>query len=947
MVSLSGNPRNSPFYKIPTLDVDTDFLKLPCFVENEKMRKKKSDASLIFLRYLKEYDRIIEAAFQDSQTPIPTNYNTRTYHLANDLHEIQTDLFGRKKNGSISDLKERLGSLDSILSEISEKKITKMQQGIYNTNDMEEFKNYTDFDGEHLWAEFIPKFMVDLVRTTIILDPSQSCDLVYPFYNTNDGKAQGETRQDHEIITVALSASKTDIESYISSEAKIITDDMTNLKKFLKEVSKIINFMIDTFFDSQKMFEDKDCSIDPDNNEDLNFLAEFLVTKELPVELVGYTIKYKLSSSAQRMTPEAIEFRKFRGNLFLYVIKLMRLIQQLSITSIKSYCELIISHIEPYHYKNTGYVSVKLGEIIFIYDKKNNKISMVTEINIHFTINDSVASLPICYYTLQQSLDVSKELESRTPAYFDFLSNNDIFFKSLEEFLKRPSLDKIKDYLLRKKIKIDALSLNDASDSSSDSSLVSSSDITPEMYKEIFESLFNNNFLDRIFNLSELFNDKYYFVSEKNVEVFDTINASYPSTKYFDHSILKESETVFHSCLSYAYTNLPENHDTLSQAQITSHQEENFNKLIAALMEHLLKPETNKELDFVLVVNLESIHYFLGKFFDPTQTEQSKQGAYVISFVCNKSGSYTVYLGNNKYNIIPELPLAIANYSYFIDALNGKNLFMVITDASIEFTEDDRYKIKTSDNKVYNTLALLQRFSQSAPYVKSVIADSFLMKNMVTILVQNSQNMEDHNERINFFAKLLCIEFLNLVETYRSNRLHEFYKLCIIFGLLLIQNPKYFPKVGWEYYIEGEQEKPQATMVEKIEASFKKQKEELYKCLPSNYLFDEFKKRNETVFNRFVSERLANFINQSQQSAANRYSKRFRGGSRKTRKSSKYIKLPQYNKTKKTIEKNIKKNIKKTIKETIKKKIKKNNKNQSRKLNNITKKKRIKKIKVL
>jgi len=625
--------------------------------------------------------------------------------------------------------------------------------------------------------------------------------------------------------------------------------------------------------------------------------------------------------------------------------------------------------------------------------KKKKKITFVGQINLRFIDHaDYIESIPICYYVIEQSLDIEADVDSSIPLYFDFFTNNDSFFKTLSQFLEIPSFEKIFDNeeiikLLGKHVKnpatlnvdnssssgatsvssvsssselssssSDAASVSSSSDSSgslssdssssvssgsssdssssvsSGSSSNSSLQISPEVCQKIKDLLFDNEFLDRFYKLSSLLSNKCDSIARyyKQIKAIIESNKDNPieDVVYVNNQFIKKKERysideAFHRCLSYPYS------------KSTAQHEKNFFDLFNSLMNHLTNEETNKALDFVLIVDIESVKEFLKNFFAVEESE-----SYVISFVKNTNGAYSIYFGNNPNIFLPDLlgPI-VKKYPKLIPKLNNRNLFVVFTNVNVNFTQVSG---KTEEyNKVGNTLDLITTFSTSVPYVKSIIDESRLINNMVTILVQNLENekgektkeseepTEAYNERINFFAKLLFIHFLTSTDISNIRVTQSLHRACLFSGLFLIQNPYYFPQFEWERYIKGNNTAEQR-LDERIATSFGDHQNVLYACFPlinNQSAFDMINDDNGANFkeycvNKFASERLATFI-QSRQKAPFSLRNRYRGGGRKTKKSTKTIKSNK----------------------SIKKMMKKKEKNQSRKRSTYSSNNKSKKLK--
>ncbi len=910
---------------------DQELSKLDCFIEDKTCgQESKTKGAKFLFKYLTDNGKTITTSFNNMASPPKLVTGEQISDIYTALSEQKDIINGQLDAGiNMASLKESLTNFDKILERIYKEIIKDNQHSFFYTESPENFKKYV-FKGEHrLWAEFIPTILTDIFRTCImIVNEKQPCQRLYPFIDSNQQNQNNvrNTRERSLEINKSLQAVLPEIKSPSQYDnTQPLTETMKN---FLRHAAKIFNFAIETFFDeTQTRINDTFLIIDDKNDEDLKFLAEFLFTHELPCEIDDNDkITYRFNSEG--MNSENMNFKKQRGHLFLYVIKLLRLLQQLLLSSINP-LNLLMFYLGYMHQLKYQF-GISSKELKYFYDKKTKKIYCIQQQNIQFVEHMEYGiSLPLSYLVLQQSLDISNDLEIKFPLYFDLLSNNDSFFQSLGAFLKTPSFDKIQSLLGGKGVS-SGLSVNDLNSSSSNtsSSNTSSAKLIKSDNQAISDLLFNNEFHEKLFNLSNLFYNNSRIITNYNQQI-QAVIASDAETG-IDKQIGKRADTqnidlAFHTCLTYSYD---------IQIKTQENHRKTFFDLIRSLMKHLSNPETNKAFDFVLVVDIESVDLFLQTFYRRLTSPLEMENTYVISFVRQMTGSYSIYLGNNDESLISMLLNEILNenngeFSDFIEKLNKNNLFIVVTNVNINFVQVPR---KTEEyNKVGETKFLLTRFSQSVPYVKSVIEESFQMNNMVTILVQNCQNKETYNERINFFAKLLCIHFLKSKDIYKEACLNWFYQACLFLGLFMIQNPDYFPQFEWERYIPGNRTGEQK-LIQRIRTSFEDHKTELYKCIPSilhpsnQGSFDGFKER---YVNNFASKSLVDFI-RGRQTAQRGFMSGFRrGGGRKTKKSTKL------NKPTKHIQSN----------KSIKKMMKKINKNQSRKRSNIYSNNKSKKLK--
>jgi hypothetical protein len=934
------------------LPKDKEFTKLDCFIENEICSGDLKTRNIkFFLRYLKDNSETINEAFKQTTTPLPKKVDgSYTMNILSRLGSQKEAIISQltKSNPTRESLSELLSHLDETLLDFSSNIIDpkNKQQCLFYTERTESYKKIIDRDNEKVWAEFIPSILTDTFRHCIMMvDQNKPCGLLYPYRNSNSEVTN--SRESNRVVDAALEKVLKQIKSQETEKKCQTTYDSsteltTEMKTFLGHASNIFNFMIDTFFDeTQTSINGRSLRIDQnsENDEDLKFLAEFLFTCELPCDI---DTNGKITYSLERgVMPDAdYDFKKHRGKLFLYIIKLTRLLQQLLLSGLNPLNRLIFNLGEMSQVKNMFTNSFE--DFKYFYDKKKKKITFVGQINISFIDHaEYIGSIPICYYVIEQSLDIEADLDSSIPLYFDFFTNNDSFFRTLSQFLEIPSFNKIFDNkeiitLLEKHVTNPA-TLNVDNSSSSDATSVSSSNsslqISPEVCQKIKDLLINNEFIDGFYKLSSLLSDKcasialYYrqikaiIESNKDKPIEEVVYVNNQPIQKDGYSI----DDAFHSCLSYPYTKSPDQH------------EKNFFDLFQSLMNHLTNEKTNKESDFVLIIDIESVNEFLQRFFTVEKSE-----TYVISLVKNTNGSYSIYLGNNQVSYLPDLLAAIIEqYPELISELNNRNLFLVFTNVNVKF--DQVPGKKEEYNKVGDTLDLITRFSTSVPYVKSVIDESRLINNMVTILVQNLENekgkqtqdaakeeaRKTYNERINFFAKLLFIHFLSSPNISTIRVTESLHRACLFSGLFLIQNPYYFPQFEWEGYIKGNKTAEQR-LDERIATSFEAHKTALYACFPlikNKSAFDNFK---EDYVNKFASKRLAAFI-EGRKSSAIMHAKMHglrRGGGRKTKKSTKTIKS----------NKSIKKMMKKKEQNQSRKRSTNSSNNKSKKLKQKNKK---------
>jgi len=362
---------------------DKEFTKLDCFIENESCSGELKTRNIkFFLRYLKENNEIIKEAFNQTTTLLPKKVNGLTaMDMLSRLGSQKEAIINHLTNSTptIESLSELLSQLDTTLEAFSENIIdpNNKQQCLFYTERIESYKKLINRDDEKVWAEFIPFILTDAFRHCIMMvEQNKPCELLYPYRDSNSGVTntrENNSRESNKVVDAALEPVLKQIKSQSADETcettyNNLTELTTEMKIFLRHAAKIFNFMIDTFFDETQT---RDLRINPENDEDLKFLADFLFTCDLPCEIdTNGKITYNLKRG-DNMSEEDYDLKKHRGKLFLYIIKLVRLLQQLLLSGLNPFNRLILNLGEMHQVKNMFTISFK--DFKYFYDQKKKK----------------------------------------------------------------------------------------------------------------------------------------------------------------------------------------------------------------------------------------------------------------------------------------------------------------------------------------------------------------------------------------------------------------------------------------------------------------------------------------------------------------------------------------------------------------------------------------------
>jgi hypothetical protein len=903
MVSLEPQEHRLLNRGEPTPSLPLCFLQKGC--ENE------NDNRLLY-KYIQERQGIINDSLLDrrQETPLKVVDINNIMDISNSLFDM-IEQIRRQIKPTVNTLIASLNALDSELKNFHKKLVTKNQPGIFFSFSNESALKYKEND---IWMNLMIKFLADLFRNCMIFndDTQEGCDIDFPY-------------KDDTSISIFHNLIRSELPGYMDSESaeyKILSE---NMKQFLKKSVEIINFLIDNFFDeTQSQFEGRPCRFNSGNDEDLQFLAEFLFSYTLPAEMVDGYLKYTGSSGDA--------FKNYRGNLVLNILKLMQVMEQVLGLAYSKYDDPLILHERLFTRENSHVVTYSRTPRLYVYNKGQKDLFYVSSIKLSFV--NSELSYNVGYNVIQWSFNnISNGADMRDYVFYDFFDNNDILFDSLESFFKTPSVNKIREKLSKLGIKIpDELSLNssnnsasvsgysaDVNDSESISEETPNQPINPEDYKEILELLFKNRFLKRFSNLLAKFREKYYLVSNNIKDIKAALDLP-DSNDYMVTQKLLEVDQIFHTSLLSDFD--ISKSKSLAKKKLYEQHKKNFDDIISELLKNLstqIEKDDNhdvQQLDLVLVVERESISSFFDEFFQ--FTTDTYINAFVISFVCDEyTKACSIYLGNNKRNgSLPELLDKILSESPdFLKILNGRNLYIVVVNTSV--TNIAVQGSTRGESTRGNIAELLERLHNSVTYVIAMIQETFLINKMVEILVQNCKTDQDHNQRINLFAKLLFIQFLKANGMFGINmEFEKFVQSFAFFGLSLIHNPKYLPELGWKEIISP------------IQTAFSAEKELLYNRYSvirnNSKLKDEFESF-KAYSDKFSKQRIDSIFSMKHQRAATRYAQAWigmiHGGGYKTQKSGKYNKHDKVG-------------VRKTMKKIIKKN-NKNNKNQSRKVVNI------------
>ncbi len=911
---LMTNPRRL-MEPIPNLPIDKPLMYQQCFINGSQCKNKV--ATDIILRYYKENEKKIDGILNDKSDP-PAIVNGIEFAKAYaNLDILLSDIehkYKKKKIGDnckIAEIKGIATKIDELLGELKKPKITGRKPAITYQIDDESVTNIIVRNENRLWAYFLCDFMKDLLRACIIYNDNEStkeCNIQLPFIDSINSSRNSKNIQN---ICELFNSISEDIKQYIDSKnidsKGVLTDGMKN---FLKESGKIINFLIDNFFDENQ----KQYSIDINKDTDLELLANILFSYKLDGEFVNDYLKSKSSSE--------------RENFLYLVLNMMRLLQQVYISVVVIYYKFIIRGFCFNHISTFGF-----GDKKYIYNKQSKKFIFITPMFIKFT--ETRFNHFIGYSVLQTSFENILAGFSRNMLFFfDFLPNQNTFFQDLDIFFRLSVSEKINGI-------IDKLPNSEEI-------------IEPRNYNKLLSDITsslsqNNSLLTRLFNIGEKLRQMIELIKNNNINIKVKIDNKYTkkgffnSVKYFNNNDFKisstnsNSEVFFHIPLSYDYK-LP----LESQIKINEKSRENFFNLLKLFYEELKSEEQYGLIDFILIIDIETVLSYLKTklIFD----EQQK--SFIISLVYDiNQNNYKIYLGNNNDIEIPGLLDDILGIiPDLFKSLNKSNLFIILTDTSIEN--------KRLDSKGYlNILGVLERFDSFASYSHSIISNSCLVNKMVRIMVQNGlgETYNNKNEIINMFAKMLLMLFIKSSQMIDDIfDLEEISQLFIWFGLYLLQNPIYFPPFK---EIFGDKV---ISRISHIGTQFEKEKKILYKYLNfddySTYTEDKLKELEDfkhRYVNNFVTQRLYDYIllqeRQKEVDIMESSAMAFQpfaaaappvyGGNRKVITKSK---VKKYNKNKSTNPKKTKKNKKliksfQTMKKNIKLKNNKTNKNKTKK----------------